>query len=314
MSQRLPDNEFATAVSNFLHGAHVVFPECVLISGFKESWGSLTGKQYMECAVGILLDVSNSLWRQLKIDEKLKDPAISENSKEAIMSHVKNITEVAKEMYKDHIPEKSVAKVGQPGETPSFSFLGAFTESLMKLLTYVSELYPECVNTSRVLSVAKVSLGDGSVVTGIYGWMQQKLLDTWLSNIVPCDADIRNGVMEGLFSTDISLVKPIDMRTKWSDARLTQENKDHIRSIIVEMNTFAQYSSIIPTDMLEQIENIATSLATNNGVPNFGDIEEVCKTIYSKSSTDSHHQFMESIPKLTELCMKNMKNMQPPSQ
>lgn len=292
--------DFATAVSDFLDGVSIVFPECKLILDMKTSWLFLTEEQRNQYALDILVDKQNNLWTQLKIHEKLDDKTITDDSKTAIISHLNNITEAAKEIHSELKPENE------------FSFLSGFTDLLMKLLTYVSDLFPECTSTSGVLLLAKGSLGSESVVNALSEWMRRKLINSWMSNIVPCDSEIRKGNMEGVFSTDITLVRPLDLRSKWEDKRLTQEMKDQIVSLIIEMNMMAQYNAIIPEEMIKPIEKFASLLASNNGdAPNMDTMDMVknmCDSIYQKSSNDSNQELMNSIPKLQELCLQNMQH------
>ena len=163
------------------------------------------------------------------------------------------------------------------------------------LLASISDVFPECKETERVLAIFRTLVkGDDT--------FEDKFVRKCHA-VFKIHADsLKQHEAEALFSVTESLdyVRDIDLRTKWEDPDFTDTSRAHLWQYIATLKTYADLYTAVPKEVMGKIESVAGNIGEqlSRGELDLAhmDLNKIGQTLLSDLTPDELSGFEGNLP------------------
>jgi len=170
----------------------------------------------------------------------------------------------------------------------------ALAEALLKS---VAEVFPECDATDAAVRLFGVMIKGNAVREDQF---VRQCADLFAVNSEALQARHE----EGLFcvADSLTLLRDLDLRSKWEDPGFTQESKDHLWQYLLSLKTYAELYCALPSAVMGKIERIAGDIGERlrSGSLDLGslNVSSIGNELLGQLSPDEIKAFEGNLPKI----------------
>ena len=170
----------------------------------------------------------------------------------------------------------------------------ALAEALLKS---VAEVFPECDATEAAVRLFGVMIKGNSVREDQF---VRQCADLFAVNAEALQARRE----EGLFcvADSLTLLRDLDLRSKWEDPGFTQESKEHLWQYLLSLKTYAELYCALPSAVMGKIERIAGDIGERlrTGSLDLGslNVSSIGNELLGQLSPDELKAFEGNLPKI----------------
>jgi hypothetical protein len=167
------------------------------------------------------------------------------------------------------------------------------------LLRSVAEVFPECEATEAALQLFSVAVkGDEAA--------EDDFVRRCAALFGKHAAALQRKEDAGLFAIadSLSILRDVDLRSKWADPGFTQESKEHLWQYLLALKTYAELYCALPCAVMGKIERVAGGIGERlrSGELNLAsmDIATIGNELLGQLSQEELRDFEGGLPRIFE--------------
>ncbi|NCX06391.1 MAG: hypothetical protein EBW68_11535, partial [Actinobacteria bacterium] len=165
------------------------------------------------------------------------------------------------------------------------------------LLQSIAEVFPECDSTATAhrLFCALVK-GDAA--------QEDEFIRCCAQQLKQHAAELKERREEALFAVAdaMTMLRDLDLRTKWADPGFTAESKEHLWQYLSALKTYAELYCAVPTGIMGKIEHVAGDIGERLRSGNLNlasmDIASIGTDLLGQLSPEELQKFESNLPSI----------------